>query len=361
MLRKWSSRSSGRWGVSHDGTAVSIRRGLPRGLLIFLLMHRRVPVAAEVLDDRLWSGAPPADAANAVQRVISYVRRTLGQDGRELLDTRPAGYVLLVEDEVIDACRFEQLVQAAAEASIHGTADGARRAAAEAEAALKLWRDEPLSDVAQHEWAVAEIVRLTELKTQAHNLGLAALLSLNRALEAVGQARALVTEFPLQEQFHSQLVLALYRSGRQGEALAAYSTTRRLLAEELGLDPSPQLQLLERQILDQSPELDWVPPPDWVTTGGNADRIVASTGPPAAVTSLVGREKALLQLSQALDNTRSLTLTGTGGVGKSRLALELAQRETQRQVWWVELDVVNEAELVPSTVAQTLRVVSRQL
>ncbi|HEX8510433.1 MAG TPA: BTAD domain-containing putative transcriptional regulator [Propionibacteriaceae bacterium] len=341
--------------VSHDGESVLIRRGLPRGLLVYLLLHRRVPVAAEVLADRLWSGEPPADAANAVQRVVSYLRRALGDAGHGLLATKPSGYVLLVEDHWVDAFRFEQQVRAAVSLDARGTAAGARRALEELNAAMKLWRGEPFSDVAQHEWAVAEIVRLEELKTQAQGLGLAGLLQLNRADEAVGQARALVAEHPLQEQFHSLLVLALYRSGRQSEALAAYSTARRLLSEELGLDPGPQLQMLERQVLDQAPELDWVPPPDWVSSGAQGDEeILAPSGLPAAVTSLVGRDWALLQLSQTLAGTRLLTLTGAGGVGKSRLVLELAQRETRRRVWWVQLDVVAEAELVASTVAHAL-------
>ena len=346
--------------VGHDEELVSIRRGLPRGLLIYLLLHRRVPVAAEVLADRLWSGEPPADAVNAVQRVVSYLRRTLGEAGRELLATRPAGYALLVDDEAVDACRFDQRVHAAATLVDQGTAWGARRGLDEIHSAMKLWRGEPLADVVHQEWAVAEIVRLEELRAQAQSLGLAALLRLNRADEAVGQARALVTEHPLQEQFHRQLMLALYRSGRQGEALAAYSALRRLLSDELGLDPSPQLQVLERQVLDQAAELDWQPPSDWSTTVAESrDPVLPAARLPAAVTSLVGRETALLQLGDVLAKARVLTLTGAGGVGKSRLALELAQRETQRRVWWVELDVVAEAELVAATVAHTLAAVSQ--
>ncbi|HEU5484605.1 MAG TPA: BTAD domain-containing putative transcriptional regulator, partial [Microlunatus sp.] len=350
--------------VAHDGESISIRRGLPRALLIYLLLHRRAPVTAEVLADRLWTGAPPVDAANAVQRVVSYLRRTLGDQGHALLATRPAGYVLLVDDEVVDSCRFERLVGSATAAAAVGTAAGARRALDELRAGLALWRGEALSDVDQQEWVVADATRLGELKTYAQSAVLAALLQLNRTDEAVAQARTLVTEHPLQEQFHLQLMLALYRSGRQGEALTAYGAARRLLGEELGVDPGPQLQRLERQILQQADELEWVPPPDWVSstaprTDESGDtRQTTATHLPLALTSLVGRDAELHRLRRLMTTTRVLTLTGTGGVGKSRLALELARQETARRTWWVPLEDVADPELVAATVARALGVVT---
>ena len=360
MLRKVEFSLLGPLEVSDGGAAIPIRRGLPRSLLIYLLLHRRVPVAGDVLADRLWSGTPPTDAGNAVQRVVSYLRRTLGDPGHQLLATRAAGYALLVTDDDVDAVRFERLVQRAVDSAGAGTATGAQDAVADARAALTLWRGDPLSDVVQQEWSLAETARLIELRTQVQSVGLAALLHLNRADEAVAQARALVTEHPLQEQFHQQLMVALYRSGRQSEALAAYATARRLLDQELGLDPGPQLKLLERQVLEQSTELEWTPPPDWSSApAGRRDVVEAGSTPesvalPVPLTSLVGRDAALRRLDQLLTTARVLTLTGLGGVGKSRLALELARRDTTRPVWWVHVEVVSEAELVAPTVARAV-------
>ena len=360
MLRKVEFSLLGPLEVSDGGAAIPIRRGLPRSLLIYLLLHRRVPVAGDVLADRLWSGTPPTDAGNAVQRVVSYLRRTLGDPGHQLLATRAAGYALLATDDDVDAVRFERLVQRAVDSAGAGTATGAQDAVADARTALTLWRGDPLSDVVQQEWSLAETARLIELRTQVQSVGLAALLHLNRADEAVAQARALVTEHPLQEQFHQQLMVALYRSGRQSEALAAYATARRMLDQELGLDPGPQLKLLERQVLEQSTELEWMPPPDWSSSpAGRRDVVEAGSTPesvalPVPLTSLVGRDAALRRLDQLLTTARVLTLTGLGGVGKSRLALELARRDTTRPVWWVHVEVVSEAELVAPTVARAV-------
>jgi predicted ATPase/DNA-binding SARP family transcriptional activator len=327
---------------------------LPRALTVLLLLRRRAPTSAEVIVDRLWSGAPPADPANAVHRVVSHLRRALGPEGGTLLVSHAPGYALLAGDDTVDAIRFERLVRGAMEAD---AATAAGRALDDIDAALALWRGEPLADVAQHEWAAAEVSHLEETCLQARETRLALLLALNRPHEVVAEARGLIAGHPLREQLHARLMTALYRTGRQGEALQAYATVRQLLADELGLDPGPALQQLERRILTQDEGLQWAPPraADRPTPAPVATSFPAPV--PAAVaapTSLVGRQKELAELEDLLARTRLLTLTGPGGAGKTRLARELIGRQADRDTWFVDLSVLANDGLVASTVARAV-------
>ena len=342
--------------VSVAGRPIPVRRGLPRALTVLLLLRRGLATPGDVIVDRLWGSQPPADSANAVHRVVSYLRRTLGPDGNDVLVTRAPGYALVVDDDAVDAVRFERAVHQALAAG--SDLPSAEDALAELDASLSLWRGEPLADVAQYEWASADIARLHETYLQAREARLALLLGLGRPHEVVTEAQALVATHPLREQAHAHLMVALYRTGRQSEALQAYATARGLLAEELGLDPGPELQELERRILAHDGDLQWQARPDPgrpapVTTLTTMADPAPPVPPP---TSLVGRQKDLDDLDDLITRTRLLTLIGPGGAGKTRLARELMDRHRGRVTWFVDLSAVGSDDLVLATMAQTVGV-----
>jgi DNA-binding SARP family transcriptional activator len=332
------------------GETVPVRRGLPRLLLTYLLLHPGEPVAASVLADRLWNGQPPEDPGNAVHRVVSYVRHTLGAAGDTPLRTTSAGYVLDVSPAVVDSTRFARLVDVC---GVDATA-----ALPLLEEALGMWRGEPLADAAGLPWATPYIAELEELHLRAQERRLTALLDLGRHVDAVPQAQALVATCPLRESLRTSLMVAVYQSGRQSEALAAAAALRRTLAEEMGIDPSPAVLALEQQILHQDPALAAPPPvappavrasgpqvtafpPRSATHGAAVGQAPADASRPVpfrrAVTSLIGREDDVAHVSAAFDEAGLLTLTGLGGTGKTRLALALLQRHSDRAVWFADL------------------------
>lgn len=209
-----------------------------RGVLALLLTRANEVVATERLIDQLWAEQPPKAAANTIQYYVSQLRKALGADR---ILTRPPGYLIRVEPGELDLDRFERLIE-------EGGAEGLREA-------LSLWRGEALADVAYEPFAQAEIQRLEELRLVALERRIEADLALGRHAELVGELEQLVAAQPLRERFRSLLMLALYRSGRQADALAAYNAARTTLVEELGLEPGPALQELERAILRQDASL----------------------------------------------------------------------------------------------------------
>jgi DNA-binding SARP family transcriptional activator len=217
-----------------------------RSLLAILLLHANQVLSSDRLIDELWGASPPPTAAKSLQVMVSKLRKKLGD--RRLV-THPPGYVLRVEPAALDLARFEQLL------------GEARRAAPESAArklhqALALWRGPALADLAYESFAQAEIARLEELRLAALDQRIDADLATGRHAELVGELEALVAQHPLHERLRCQLMLALYRSGRQAEALDAYRAARRELSEELGLEPSEELKRLEQAILRQDPALD---------------------------------------------------------------------------------------------------------
>jgi YVTN family beta-propeller protein len=209
-----------------------------RALLAILLLHRGEVVSSDRLIDELWGERPPATAAKTLQGYVSHLRKALG-DG--LLVTRGGGYVLQADD--VDADRFAALVEEARSAD-------ARRARERLGSALELWRGEPLADLAYEPFAQAEVARLREERLGALEDLVDADLALGRHVAVVGELEALVAKHPGRERLLAQLMLALYRCGRQADALEAYRRGRRTLHDELGLEPGPELQALERQILN---------------------------------------------------------------------------------------------------------------
>jgi YVTN family beta-propeller protein len=246
-------RILGPFELVEDGRPVEIAGRRQRALLAHLLLHTNEVVSSDRLIDGLWGERPPATAPKVLQNAVSQLRRSLGD---ELIVTRAPGYVLRVDPNAIDSRRFETLLDQGRQELASGDTEGAASILREA---LELWRGPPLDEFSYDPFAEAEIKRLEELHVRALEERIEAELALGRHSDLVGELERLVAAQPLRERPRGQLVLALYRSGRQAEALRAYEDGRRLLAEELGIEPGAALSRLEKQILTQDPALE--PPP----------------------------------------------------------------------------------------------------
>lgn len=310
-----------------DGEAAALGGPQQRALLALLAVraNESVPVARVI--DELWPEGPPASATKVVQTYVARLRRALGT---EALETRGAGYALRLEPEELDAARFEALVRA-------GRHDEA----------LALWRGPPLADIAFVPALRDEASRLEELRLHALEESIEARLAVGGHAEAIAELRGLVAEHPYRERLSGQLMLALYRSGRQADALEAYRAARRALVEELGIEPGAELRELERRIL---------------TGDADLEPAAAARRPlPAPLAALVGRERELAAVVQALrrPDVRLLTLTGPGGVGKTRLALEAAKRlepHLADGVLFVDLAPLDDPDLVLGEIGRALGV-----
>jgi DNA-binding SARP family transcriptional activator len=240
--------------VWDEGGEVSLGGRKPRALLALLLLHPNEVVPADRLIDELWGEDSPERAAAALRVNVSRLRKALSQD---VLTTRAPGYVLRVEPDDLDLHRFERLVDEGRSLLARGlTADASERL----RDALSLWNGPALADFAYESFAEAAIARLEEIRLAAVELRIDADLTLGRHDELVGELETLVAEHPLRERLRMFLITALYRSGRQAEALDAYQDARRALVDKLGIEPSPALHELERAILRHDPSLDVEPP-----------------------------------------------------------------------------------------------------
>jgi DNA-binding SARP family transcriptional activator len=238
-----------------EGGEVSLGGPKQRALLALLLLHPNEVVPTDRLIEELWGGDSPERAAAALRVNISRLRKSLPQD---VLTTRSPGYVMRVEPDELDLHRFERLVDEGRGLLARGLAADASERLREA---LSLWRGSALADFAYESFAQAAVARLEEIRLAAVELRIDADLVLGRHGGLVGELEALVAEHPLRERLQMYLMTALYRSGRQAEALDVYRDARRALVDELGIDPSPALQELERAILRQDPTLDVEAPP----------------------------------------------------------------------------------------------------
>ncbi|MGH3935661.1 MAG: AfsR/SARP family transcriptional regulator, partial [Pseudonocardiaceae bacterium] len=239
---------------------IEVSSAKERLLLAMLVVHVNEVVSADRLIEVLWGADPPATAANTLQTYVSHLRRALepdraprAQDG--VLRTRGQGYALTIAPGAIDAVRFERMARDGRDA----LALDPKQAADTLRAALALWRGQPLADCTFELFAQAEIARLTELRIAVLEDCVEAELALGRHATLCSELSHAVTEQPLRERLWSQLIRALYRCGRQADALAAYARLRGQLAEQLGIDPSPELVRLHEAVLAQRPELDWQP------------------------------------------------------------------------------------------------------
>lgn len=322
--------------LDHDGGSREPEAKV-RALLTVLAVHLGSPVSVGTLVEALWGDRPPTTAEKTLQGHVSALRRQLGAD---VVVTTTAGYALELPTEEVDVAQFERLID---EASRTGASDwtGARDGF---QAALELWRGEALTDLADSPLRTGLQARLGELHDAALRGRIAADLALGRHHELLPELRQLVADEPTRDDLRADLMLALYRSDRQVEALEVYREFRRTLLEELGLDPSPRLQELERQILLHDPELDPIRPP--------TDNL------PTPLDRFIGRERQVAEIRALLREHRLVTLLGPGGVGKSRLALEVATAEipTWDGVWWVDLANVTEGAAVLGKLARSVGV-----
>ena len=284
---------------------VELGRPKQRALLAVLLVHANQVVALDRLIEELWGEQPPAQATASLQAYISNLRRALepGRPARtppRVLVTQPPGYRLVVAPSELDAARFVALAEQG-----HRLLEGERPgpAAQALREALGLWRGPALADLADEPFAQAERQRLEELRLVALEDRLAAELALGRHAAAAAELQELVDRHPFRERLWGLLMLALYRSGRQAEALGAFQSARRVLGEELGIDPIPWLRELQADILRQASTLDWTPP---VQVGQPTESVAAEPPtagqavplPSAGDGELVGRDEQLAALDR---------------------------------------------------------------
>jgi len=237
--------------VGEHGLALRLGGPKQRATLAILLLNANSVVSVERLADDLYSGAAPVTAVTQVQRQVSELRKVLGS--ASMIETRPPGYVIRVAPDQLDVGRFERLTQEASRAAAHG--DSARAATLFRDA-LRLRRGPPLADLTYAPFAQPSIERLDEIHLSALEGRVDADLAVGRHAEVVGELEQLVAEHPLRERFRAQLMVALYRSGRQAEALAAYRSVRAALVEQFGIEPTAALRDLERAILTHAPSLE---------------------------------------------------------------------------------------------------------
>ena len=310
--------------VDDDGRTVAVGGAKPRALLATLLLHANDVVSVDRLTDALWGDEPPETAKNALQVHVSQLRKALGND---VVERRGSGYVIEVDSADLDLIRFQELC---AEARSLPPAEGAERL----RSALALWRGEPEFDR----------VRLEELRLAALEDRIDLDLELGRHTEVIAELQGLVDAEPLRERPRAQLMLALYRSGRQADALAEFARARETLVDELGVEPGPELQRLQRAVLEQDPSM----------AAPAAPRPVSRL--PAPPTPLIGRRRELAETAALFaGGVRLMTLTGPGGIGKTRLALELARAiepELEHGATLIRLSTVFDPALVPDAIAQ---------
>jgi predicted ATPase/DNA-binding SARP family transcriptional activator len=336
-----------------EGEALPIAGFKQRTLLAVLLLHAERLVPADVLIDKLWPDRAPASARNLVQGYVSDLRHALGKagpDGSPLV-TSQSGYLLQVDGEQLDALRFERLVEASRAARAAGDP---RLAADRLQAATALWRGPALTGVSPGTLR-GEAVRLDEARLTALEDRFELELELGRHTQVVGELAALRSEHPLRERPIALLMVALSRSGRHAEALAAYREARRSLVQEHGLDPGPTLQRLELAILKSDPAL--APAEAAVVAPPRAAPADPPAPLPSPLTALIGREDELAGLTALLPSARLVTLTGPGGVGKTRLALEAARVAAAGfpdRVTFVPLSGLRDPALIGRAIADAL-------
>jgi DNA-binding SARP family transcriptional activator len=244
--------------VRSGGVAVPVTAGKQRVLLAALLLHANEVVGTDVLAEAVWGGRPPGTARVTLQNYVKRLRRVLGAQGYERIVTRPAGYLVAAGAGELDVTRFAELAgagRAAARAGLWEVAAG------QLSAALGLWRGQPLADVPSQVLAAVEVPRLAEMRLAAVEARIDADLHLGRHREVIAELAALAGAEPLRERLHELLMLALYRSGQQAAALAAYRQARRQLIDQVGIEPGPALRELNQQILRSDPALRLPPPP----------------------------------------------------------------------------------------------------
>jgi predicted ATPase/DNA-binding SARP family transcriptional activator len=330
--------------VDDAGTSITIPGARLSALLTMLVLQPGIAIPTERLIDGLWGDEPPGGATNALQKLVSKLRRALP----DVVERSSAGYRAVVDPDAVDVHRFEQLARRGGELLAASDAPGAAQMLRDA---LALWRGDALVDAAAAPFAAAEIVRLTELRDTVVEQRIEADLASGADAELIGELEALIVAAPLREKRRAQLIRALYRNGRQADALRAYQDARTTLLEELGIEPGIELRELEAAILAQDPALA-APARETPTA-----RPQTNVRPP--LTELVGRTHELDALATALTGSRLVTLVGPGGSGKTRVAVEVAPRllsTVRNGVWIVELASVGEPAQLVAAIADALSI-----
>ncbi len=320
------------------GHEVALGGPKQRAVLALLLVEAGRTVSAGRLAEDVWQGNPPPGAAKTLRSYVSRLRALLAPDAA--LVTRGGGYAVTVQPDQVDAGLFERLAAAG-----HGAFDRGDVATATTRfrEALSLWHGRALADLCDVEPLALEAARLEDLRLTVLEGRIEADVESGRHAEVIGELERLVAEYPVRERLWRLLVLALYRGERQADALAAYRRARTMLAAELGLEPGEELRRLEQAVLRQE---------------------VAAVQPlrhnlPAPLTSFLGREGDLARLESLLAQARLVTLTGPGGAGKTRLAIEAGERMSGRfpdGVWLANLAGIRSPGLVPVQVMEALGV-----
>ncbi|BCJ64228.1 AfsR/SARP family transcriptional regulator [Polymorphospora rubra] len=360
--------------VHHAGRPAALGGPNPRAVLARLVIADGRMVPLDVLIEDVWPEAPPPSAQITLQGYISSLRRVLEPDRRarrpaSILVRQGPGYALRLPPGALDASRFAELATAghqllagairpvaggAPAAGVHGTGDTTgdpARAAEVLDRALAMWRGPAFADCADRPFALPEANRLRELQIGATEDRLAAALALGSPDTAAAQLQAFTAEHPLRERGWELLALALYRAGRQGDALAALRTARERIADELGIDPGPALAALQHAILRQDPAL--LAPTNRAAVPVTPAQ--AAHNLPYPLSTLIGRGGQVAAVGELLDRHRLVTLTGAGGMGKTRLALAVALDRTGGDgPWLVELAGLHDGSLLAETVATAL-------
>lgn len=339
-----------------DGEPVALGGRRQITLLVFLLVHANEAVSSDALTEAVWGSARGTD--NRLPMAIARLRRALpgfGEDAGSRLRTVGGGYLLSIEPDELDAHRFAEHVAAGRSAL---DADDPAAACEELDTALGLWRGPPLAEVAFEDFAQPEIRRLEELRLVALETRVDARLRLGDENQLIGELEGLLAENPTRERLAAQLMLALYRSGRQAEALQVYQRVRAHLAEALGLEPGPALKALQTQIFAQAPSLALGGEDPGSGVSSQRSRLARL---PLPSTPTIGREHEVQTVRALLAKpaVRVVTLTGPGGVGKTRLALAAAHvvsASYEDGACWVELAGVMRPDDVGATILRALAV-----
>jgi len=311
-----------------DGSALKLGGARPRAVLAVLLLNAGQVVSASRLIDEVWAEEPPDTAANLVQGYVSQLRKELGRD---TIETREPGYLLRIEHDSLDLHRFERLVSDGSELLERGDAEDA---AALLREALALWRGAALADVADEGVLRRAAARLDELRLVALERRIEADLACGRHTELVGELEALATEYPLRERPRALQMLALYRCGRQADALDAYRTARATLVDQLGIEPGAELQELERAILQHDPALD-VEPPRPRPSESRARVILVAALELEAAPTLLGLAEPLARIA----GPREIVLASTVGSASELLAASEYLRARREELTARDVDV----------------------
>jgi predicted ATPase/DNA-binding SARP family transcriptional activator len=349
--------------IAADNRRVTLGSSRQRVLLAVLLAARGQAVSSDRLIDAIWDDTPPPSAQKSLHSHVSRLRRALAAaapDGADVVATEPDGYRVDLEGHDLDADRFEMLV-ARARQDLDADPEGSAR---QLDQALGLWRGAAFGELADLEFLRAGAVRLEELRAGAIADRVDARLAAGDHQAVIGDLQAVVAAEPLAERPHSQLMLALYRSSRQADALAVYQQLRQRLVEELGVDPSPEVQELYQRILQQDTDLAAPARTSPVSRGLAAPQRPDTGGPspPRAVATagdLVGRHEDMAAVTGLVTAARLVTLTGAGGVGKSRLAEAVAAEVAGHfddGVVWCALAAVRDPGSVTAALVTALRV-----